>query len=494
MGPLIVLKRIEGVSWREVMSSADEVLSRFFADDLLEFNIGILMQVCRAVHFAHSRGILHRDIKPSNVMIGSFGEVYLLDWGIAVALRDNADGRFQLAADARGLAGTPCYMSPEMLDPNYAELSEQTDIYLLGSVLYEVLMGRPPHAGDDVADLLCSIIESRPAFDERVPEELQRIAMRAMDPLPNKRFESAEELRLALVLFLKHRQAARLTSEARSRFVELSALLAAPEVARERVYKLFGECRFGLQEARRGWPDNDETRALADELFAKTIDYELTSDNAAAAATLLGEMEDAPPELRARVEEAVAAEQHKRAELTRLQRDLDPRIGRRTRRAVSVGMGVVWTLAPLLTNLVEPAHTASVVTLVPPVLLLLLAIGLWIGARESLSQTAINRRIMVAILVGFCAHMVHVLATQLAGLPPHSELAMGMVSFGAITAILAHTAESRLWPLVPLYWLGALAAAVRRNESAYILSGCNLLLTLYLFGIWRPERPVSPKD
>ena len=72
---------------------------------------------------------------------------------------------------------------------------------------------------------------------------------------------------------------------------------------------------------------------------------------------------------------------------------------------------------------------------------------------------------------------------------------MSMVSFGAIGAVLAHTADRRLWPLLPLYWLGALAAALQRDMSAYILSGCNLVLTLYLFAIWRPERDVNgPKD
>jgi hypothetical protein len=63
-----------------------------------------------------------------------------------------------------------------------------------------------------------------------------------------------------------------------------------------------------------------------------------------------------------------------------------------------------------------------------------------------------------------------------------------MVSFGAIAAVLAYTADRRLWPVVALYWLGAIVAASRREQSAYVLSLCNLLLTLYLFAIWRPAR------
>src|SRR5690606_8689637 len=101
-----------------------------------------------AVRFAHARGVLHRDLKPGNVMIGNFGEVYLLDWGIAVALRDDGTGRFPLASEATELAGTPSYMAPEMLGREAGPpLSERTDVYLAGAVLYELITGRPPHVG-----------------------------------------------------------------------------------------------------------------------------------------------------------------------------------------------------------------------------------------------------------------------------------------------------------------------------------------------------------
>src|SRR5678815_4585974 len=105
-------------------------------------------RVLNAVRFAHSRGILHRDLKPANVMIGEFGEVYLVDWGIAVSLRDDGSGRLPLAANATEPAGTPVYMAPEMLGRDgLPPLSERTDIYLAGAVLFEIVAGRPPHEG-----------------------------------------------------------------------------------------------------------------------------------------------------------------------------------------------------------------------------------------------------------------------------------------------------------------------------------------------------------
>ncbi|MFN7700504.1 MAG: serine/threonine-protein kinase, partial [Deltaproteobacteria bacterium] len=111
--PRIVLKRIEGASWSSLLTDRDEVRRRFDSEDLLEWNLRVLLEVARALHFAHARGIVHRDLKPENVMIGSFGEVYLVDWGLAVALEDDGTSRLPLARDATELAGTPSYMAPE---------------------------------------------------------------------------------------------------------------------------------------------------------------------------------------------------------------------------------------------------------------------------------------------------------------------------------------------------------------------------------------------
>ncbi|MCZ7681391.1 MAG: protein kinase [Sandaracinaceae bacterium] len=86
--PAIVMRKIEGSSWASVMHDPAALRARFDAEDALEWNLRVLAQVCNVVDFAHSRGILHRDLKPENVMLGEFGEVYVVDWGLAVALRE----------------------------------------------------------------------------------------------------------------------------------------------------------------------------------------------------------------------------------------------------------------------------------------------------------------------------------------------------------------------------------------------------------------------
>jgi len=139
--PVIVMKRIEGRPWSHYLRDAAAVAKRFAAADLVEWNLRTLANVCNAMHFAHARGILHRDLKPDNVMIGEFGEVYVLDWGIAVSLADDGTGRFPLASQATDIAGTPHYMAPEMLLGDPTMLSPRTDVYLLGAMLYEIFTG-----------------------------------------------------------------------------------------------------------------------------------------------------------------------------------------------------------------------------------------------------------------------------------------------------------------------------------------------------------------
>lgn len=154
--PLLVMKRVEGTSWKELLQNPTHPFWSKDPSERLKQNLDILMQVCNAVHFAHKQGVLHRDLKPSNVMLGNFGEVYVLDWGVALQL--DPDG----TCTPPSLAGTLCYIAPEMLLRG-AKLDGRTDVYLLGATLYEVLTGDPPHKGGSLGDVLRSSLskESR---------------------------------------------------------------------------------------------------------------------------------------------------------------------------------------------------------------------------------------------------------------------------------------------------------------------------------------------
>ncbi|MCB9634104.1 MAG: serine/threonine protein kinase [Sandaracinus sp.] len=240
---------------------------------MLEWHLRVLLQVCRALSYAHARGVVHRDLKPENVMVGAFGEVYVLDWGIAVALEDDGSGRLPLAKDATSVAGTPAYMAPEQLGGDDPRITPRTDVYLLGGMLFELLTGRPPHVGECLRDILASLF-APPPLDEGVPDELARIVRRAMDVDPEGRFENVDQLRLSVEGFLRHTDARRLAAKADALGAKLVA--AQREGAEELAETHFAEARFAYRTALDAWPGGEEAReglgrvgALARDAFAR---------------------------------------------------------------------------------------------------------------------------------------------------------------------------------------------------------------------------------
>ena len=181
--------------------------------------LDVVTKVCDALAFAHSRGVLHCDLKPANVMVGEFGQVYLMDWGIArliaadasPASAQNPDGKGPAEASAtdNSVIGTPCYMSPEQARGDRAKLDSRSDVFLLGSLLYEILTRRPPYSSSDRTETLS--LAASGAFpaprkivkDGSVPPELERIVLRSMAKRPEDRYQSVTALREDLVRFMR---------------------------------------------------------------------------------------------------------------------------------------------------------------------------------------------------------------------------------------------------------------------------------------------------
>lgn len=133
--------------------------------------IDVFRAVCEAVAYAHSRGVVHRDLKPQNVMVGAFGEVLVLDWGIAMvagrdagidAVRTDRSEDDALATSLGTVAGTPAYMPPEQARGEIARLGPASDVYALGATLYQILSGRPPYARADARSTLQDVIAGPP--------------------------------------------------------------------------------------------------------------------------------------------------------------------------------------------------------------------------------------------------------------------------------------------------------------------------------------------
>jgi hypothetical protein len=198
-----------------------EALRRFHAAGppdfgSLEFRrlLGRFVQVCDAIAYAHSRGVLHRDLKPANVLLGPFGETYVADWGLAKPIGQSADPPAGPAAatDPRplispsagdvtdaasgGAMGTPAYMSPEQAAGRHDDLGPATDVYSLGATLYELLTGRTPFAGQSVPLLILEDVSAGRFSPPRaktpgVPPALEAVCLKAMALRPDDRYPSA---------------------------------------------------------------------------------------------------------------------------------------------------------------------------------------------------------------------------------------------------------------------------------------------------------------
>ncbi|MBI2391959.1 MAG: protein kinase [Deltaproteobacteria bacterium] len=341
--PLLVMKKIEGTTLATLLHEPSHPGWARAGDDRLGFLLHALRGVCDGLAYAHSRGVLHRDVKPENVMLGRFGEVYLLDWGVATRRNEPLDD---------STVGTPVYMAPEMLRPANREIDERTDVYLVGATLHECLAGAPPHAGASIADVLLSIARSSPrAYGDDVPEELADIVRRAMHADRARRFETAEELGRALAEFERHRAAAELAKVAEARLAELEVALATEGA--DTIEPLFHECRFGFEQSLRAWPENARARSDLRRATARMCAFELAQKNRVGAAALLATLEPKPQELvegLAALDAELARASEDRARLRRLDHEMDTAVAEPDRRrAIRLAAAGLSLLALVLT-------------------------------------------------------------------------------------------------------------------------------------------------
>jgi eukaryotic-like serine/threonine-protein kinase len=495
--PIIVLKRIEGVEWGEVMHDAAVAKERYGAADLLEHNLRILVQLCNAVSLAHARGVLHRDLKPENVMIGSFGEVYLVDWGIAVSLRADPLGRLPLASEQSEMAGTPCYMAPEMLGA-LGTLTERTDVYLLGAILHEILTRKPPHTGS-FKQIVGSILMSSFVYDDAAPRELAEIAQRAMRREPGERFASAEELRLRLEWYLRHRGSLAISAEASRRLDDMQALVAsgsADDSLHDQLYHLFAECRFGFRQALKESPDNDTAHLGLRRAIEMVVRFELDRGAAEAAAGALAELQDPPADLLARVTAALAArvaEKKRMARLERMDAQHDPKTGRRTRVTATTVLGILWTITPQIVGRLERRYPDyphwQMYTWTAGILFTGVIVVLW--GRESLTKTVVNRRILATGMVAFAGQLALEVGGNVLGMSRPSIAILHMLVWGT-ACVLAASVEPRFWYSVAGFYAAFLLACVWPEHRWDFMSGSTALL-VYTFvrAWWRPleDRP-----
>lgn len=482
--PMIVMKKVEGTPWSKQIH--DEVHT-------LRFHLKIFIQVCNAVEFAGSKNIIHRDLKPDNVMVGNYGEVYVLDWGIAVSLADDRGGRLITAKEVSGISGTPGYLAPEMVRETGDQLTVRTDIYLLGAILHELITKQKKHSGAHLQDSLLSSLDSKPFhYDPHVPAELAQIANRATHRDPAQRYAGAGDLRKAIELFLGHESSRELVDQAEQRLSIWDAhLVAAKTPDPLLVQRLFGEARFALEQALREWKENLPARAALQRCLEKKFEHDLQRDDFENASLILEELGSERSDLHARLTELRERMERRKAELVqlrRLQGDRNLSVGRRTRSFImgitAFGTGAIPPLALLLgqtgLNGYNYFYATSALKLV-----LAIIIGYW--ARDSLFKTQVNRQLTLAsILFITCEIVIRPYAQQL-GHPVEHSLLVDFEIYALINATLALTVDRRL-AISPLFYIGgALLSSIWFDQIYWFLGLSHFLSQTYAALIWRPE-------
>ena len=177
----VVTEHVHGARTLAVYCKPDNLLP---IDDVVE----ILYKCAKALHYAHSRGVIHRDIKPSNIMLTQANDVRIIDFGIAL-VADSDISRIE------GIAGSPSYMSPEQVQS--ADITNRSDLYSLGAVMYELLTGFRPFRGGNLSKLLHQIVYATPqpihVLRPEIPEELENVVARSLQKDPAKRYRNGLE-------------------------------------------------------------------------------------------------------------------------------------------------------------------------------------------------------------------------------------------------------------------------------------------------------------
>jgi serine/threonine-protein kinase len=199
--PYFTMKLAHGYTLREILNYRE----RYDLTQLIE----LVLQVGYALDYAHTHGVAHRDIKPENILAGPYGEVLLLDWGLAKVW--HPDGSTSKESEAKpsdindititgqGKAqGTPQYMSPEQIEQD-PDINHRTDIFSLGAVLYEILCGKTPAVGEKLHQVIESALNDTPAkpselTTQRVPQLLEEVVMHCLEKDPDKRFETMDDM------------------------------------------------------------------------------------------------------------------------------------------------------------------------------------------------------------------------------------------------------------------------------------------------------------
>jgi len=223
------MKMVKGSSLAEIIKQAQEETQearesgRTAGQRSLTDTLHIFLKICDGIAYAHSKGVIHRDLKPDNIMVGDFGEVYVMDWGLAkiigrddvirdhLVITDRSEDTKEMKTMSGSVVGTPSYMPPEQSRGVVEEMDERSDIYSLGAVLYELVSLKRPFTGRNPWEILEKALEEKPPAPSQlspeltIPPELDSMVLKCLKKQKSDRYQSIQELKHDIELFLSGR-------------------------------------------------------------------------------------------------------------------------------------------------------------------------------------------------------------------------------------------------------------------------------------------------
>ncbi|MCA9572176.1 MAG: hypothetical protein KC656_30260, partial [Myxococcales bacterium] len=406
----------------------------------------------------------------------------LVDWGLAVRLGDEPV-RLPAARDVDAVVGTPRFMAPEMANGDGPNLGTATDVYLLGGILHLILLGRPPHEGSTVMEVIASCVEPVTLPDDVA---LRDLLASALSLWPEER-PTAAAFRKALQAHLARRTAGGLLEKASTALESLKERATDGEAARAEVYDLYGACRFGFGEALA--IDPDLALAASRSAFATRamIEYELDAGDDRAAELLLTHLPAADPRLSERIE-AVRTERLGRLErLEELEASEDPRTGLKSRMLLLTSLGTVWVASPGLTvalgfdqGFAREIGISVAVSLFTLVVLVVL--------RRSLAASRLNRTLLFIVVLAPNLAAVLNLGGWLWGFSSDITGTLEIFLNLVLAIMAAGLVEWRLFPAVGVFLLTFLAAMWMQGEHTILLLNIgNAALVLNGLVVWTPS-------
>ena len=255
------MKLVQGINFDTWLRDPAHAIG---STERLQEGLEIFLKVCDAVAYAHHRGVIHRDLKPENIMVAGFGQVYLMDWGLARLTKTRPASGERAQMEAPGAVGTPTFMAPEQARGNPEDMDERSDVFGLGAILYEIVSGKMPYGASMNADyVLAQAVAGRvvPIDDATlgigVSKRIRSIVQKAVAVDPHDRYQTVVELQGDVRGFLQGG-----LHLPRKSFAPGALIIREGEVGEEAYMIVSGTCR--AQRARDGQQETLGTMTVGD--------------------------------------------------------------------------------------------------------------------------------------------------------------------------------------------------------------------------------------